>query len=156
MIEHDVARLIAEADVTNLIVEYCTGIDTGDFARTGRLFAKGTWFYDPTSPITGAAAATEFLEGLVLLYDGVPKTRHVLSNFRIHVSDDLTSATAESYVVVFQAAPESHPQIIFQGAYDDSFVRDDSVWRFHERRFTCDGIGDLSRHLKRIASPIVR
>ncbi|MEV0111144.1 nuclear transport factor 2 family protein [Nocardia sp. NPDC050799] len=156
MIDLDVARLVSEADITNLIIEYCNSIDAGDFARTGRLFEKGTWFYDPASPITGAAAATKFLEGLVLLYDGVPKTRHVLSNFQIKLSEDFASATAVSYVVVFQAAPESVPQIIFQGAYDDTFVCEHGIWRFDVRRFTCDGIGDLSRHLKRIASPLVR
>lgn len=156
MNDNHVARLVAEAEIKNLLMEYTTGIDTGDFARTARLFEKGTWFYDPTSPITGVDVVTEFLEGLVVLYDGVPKTKHVLSNIRVHVADDFESATAESYVVVFQAAPESAPQIIFQGAYDDSFVREDGVWRFHERRFTCDGIGDLSRHIVRIASPTVR
>lgn len=156
MSDRDVARLVAEADIKNLIFEYCAGIDTGDFARTARLFEKGTWFYDPASPITGVDVVTEFLEGLVILYDGVPKTRHTISNVQIKVSDDVTTATAESYVVVFQVAPGSVPQTIFQGAYDDSFVLDEGAWRFHERRFSADGIGDLSRHVKRIASPLVR
>ncbi|MBY4277153.1 nuclear transport factor 2 family protein [Rhodococcus fascians] len=156
MTEHDVARLVSEADITGLIIEYCSSIDDGDFARTGKLFEKGVWFYDPDSPITGAGAAEEFLEGLVVLYDGVPKTRHTLSNFRIDVSEDNNTAAAKANVVVFQAAPDSIPQIIFQGAYDDTFIREDGVWRFDERRFSCDGIGDLSRHLKRIASPLVR
>ncbi|WP_072807456.1 nuclear transport factor 2 family protein [Rhodococcoides yunnanense] len=156
MTEHDVARLVSESDITKLIVEYCASIDDGEFARTGKLFEKGVWFYDPSSPITGIAAVVEFLDGLVLLYDGVPKTRHTLSNFRIDVSDDNTTAAAKTNVVVFQAAPESVPQIIFQGAYDDTFVREDGVWRFDERRFSADGIGDLSRHLNRIASPLVR
>lgn len=149
------ARLAAQDAITRLLVEYCSGIDGGDFARTGRLFAKGTWFYDPSSPITGAEAATRFLEDLVILYDGVPKTRHTLSNIVVHVSDDLRTAHAECTVVVFQAAPDSVPQIIFQGAYDDTFLCDEDGWRFDERRFSCDGIGDLSRHVKSIASPLI-
>lgn len=148
--------LQAENEITRLLIEYCSAIDAGEFGRAGKLFEKGTWFYDPESPITGTEAATKFLEDLVILYDGVPKTRHTLSNVRVDVAENLKTAYAECNVVVFQAAPGSQPQIIFQGAYTDTFIRDEDGWRIDERRFSCDGIGDLSKHLKAIASPTIR
>ena len=148
--------LDAQDKINRILIEYCDAIDSGDFKRAGKLFEKGTWFYDPNSPITGAETATKFLEDLVILYDGVPKTRHTLSNVRIDVSDDMRTAHAECNAVVFQVVPNSTPEIIFIGAYDDSFVCDEDGWRIHERRFSCDGIGDLSKHLKAIASPTIK
>jgi len=37
---------------------------------------------------------------------------------------------------------------MFQGAYDDTFLRDDHGWRFDERRIHTDGTGDMSLHLR--------
>ena len=40
-----------------------------------------------------------------------------------------------------------HSQPIIAGRYHDRFVRDDGVWRFAERRFFIDLVGDLGHHL---------
>jgi hypothetical protein len=142
-------RLRAEDEITRLLFEYCSSIDTGRLDDTARLFEKGSWYLNPDTPFQGIRDMAGFLWENVILYDGVPKTRHVVSNIRIDIDADRpTSARSRSYVIVYQCVEGSVPQIIFQGAYDDTFVRDGQAWRFMDRRIITDGIGDMSKHLK--------
>ena len=145
---YDLERIEAEAAITRLIYAYCVGIDTGHLDDTARLFANGTWFLTEDSPISGFRDVSIFLNDSVILYDGVPGTRHTVSNIVIDLSDDRLSAQAGSYVVVFQTVPGSPPHIMFQGAYTDTFLRGSDGWHFHERRIRTDGTGDMSLHLR--------
>jgi 3-phenylpropionate/cinnamic acid dioxygenase small subunit len=119
------------------------------------LFEQGTWYLTPDTPLSGTEDVARFLHDNVILYDGVPGTRHVVTNIRIDLADDHSTARAQSYVIVFQAVPGSAPEIIFQGAYDDAFAHSGSSWHFAERRILTDGTGDMSRHLKG-AQPVPR
>ena len=141
-------KLNAQDDITRLIFAYCTGIDSGQLDDTARLFTKGTWYLNPATPFKGFEDVSNFLHENVLLYNGVPGTRHVVSNLRIDLADDGQSAHAASYVIVYQTVDGSAPQIIFQGAYDDTFERSNGQWHFDERHIVTDGIGDMSKHLK--------
>jgi hypothetical protein len=148
MSNFDLERLAAEDEITRLLFAYCTGIDTGHLDDTAQLFAEGTWYLNPDSPLTGREDVAGFLHDNVILYAGVPGTRHVVTNIRIDLADDRASARAQSYVIVHQSVPGSAPEIIFQGAYDDTFACSGSGWHFAERRIITDGTGDMSRHLK--------
>src|SRR3954469_8429950 len=110
-------RIADEKAIARLIYAYCTGIDTGQFDDTARLFEQGAWFLNPQTPFQGAEAVSRFLRENVITYDGVPGTRHVVSNIRTDVADDRASAVSRSYVIVYQTVPGATPQIIFQGAY---------------------------------------
>ena len=82
------------------------------------------------------------------LYDGSPRTKHITANSVIEVDEDAGTATARSAYVVFQGTEALPLQPIITGRYRDSFVRDDSGhWRFSQRMFLVDQIGDLSHHL---------
>ena len=144
----DLERLAAEDEIARLISAYCTGIDTGHLDDTAQLFAEGTWYLTPDSPLSGTEDVARFLHDNAILYAGVPGTRHVVTNIRIDLAGDRATARAQSYVIVFQAVPGSAPEIIFQGAYDDAFAHSGSSWHFAERRILTDGTGDMSRHLK--------
>jgi hypothetical protein len=148
----DLETLKTEHEITRLLHEYCAGVDTGRLGDTARLFEKGSWFVTPEIALTGTKAVQDVFEANIILYDGVPRTRHVLTNIRIDLSDDRTTARAFSYLVVHQAMPGEMPAIIFQGAYDDTFRCTDGAWHFHERHLQTDGIGDMSKHL-RLAPP---
>jgi SnoaL-like domain/FAD binding domain len=141
-------RIADEEAIARLIYAYCTGIDTGQFDDTARLFERGAWFLNPQTPFQGTEAVSRFLWENVITYDGVPGTRHVVSNIRTDVADDRRSAVSRSYVIVYQTVPDAMPEIIFQGAYDDTFARTDGEWHFVERHIETDGTGDMSRHLK--------
>jgi hypothetical protein len=82
----------------------------------------------------------------VILYDGKPQTKHVMSNESIEVHPDGKTASAQCYIAVYQALPDFPLQPIFMGHYFDTFEKVDSAWRFKLREISPDLIGDLSRH----------
>jgi hypothetical protein len=100
---------------------------------------------DPTGPKIGKSGVLAMLEN-VTLYEGKPKTKHVLSNVQIDVADSGDEARAQSYIIVFQALPDFPMQPIFGGHYFDRFEKKDGIWRFVSREISPDLIGDLSRH----------
>jgi hypothetical protein len=144
----DIDRLKAEDAITRLIYAYCSGIDTGNLDDTARLFSNGTWFLNEDTPLSGFDEVSTFLNDNVILYGGVPGTRHTVSNIVIDLDEAGSAARARSYVIVFQTVPGAAPHIMFQGAYDDTFSWDAKGWRFHERRIQTDGTGDMTLHLK--------
>jgi hypothetical protein len=84
-----------------------------------------------------------------LLYDGSPRTRHITANAVIDVDTDAGVAHASSSYVVFQGTPDLPLQPIVTGRYADRFARaDDGHWRWAERRYAVDHVGDLSHHLR--------
>lgn len=145
---YDLAQLEAEDAIRRLIFAYCAGIDSGNLDDTARLFSDGTWYLNEESPLTGFDEVSRFLNDNVILYGGVPGTRHTVSNIVVDLDDDRTSARARSYVIVFQTVPGRPPHIMFQGAYDDTFALGSKGWHFHERRIRTDGTGDMTLHLR--------
>lgn len=145
---YDTERIVAEDAITRLLFAYCTGIDSGQLDDTARLFSDGTWFLNADTPLSGFDAVAGFLHDNVILYDGVPGTRHTVTNICVDLDGDQRNAHVDSYVTVFQSVPGAAPHIMFQGAYDDTFTLDENGWHFHERRIVTDGTGDMSLHLK--------
>jgi 3-phenylpropionate/cinnamic acid dioxygenase small subunit len=93
----------------------------------------------------GEHAVRALYERGTKLYDGSPRTRHLTANSVIEVDRD--NATARSSYVVFQATDAMALQPIITGRYRDTFVHDESRWRFARRQFFVDLVGDLSAHL---------
>jgi hypothetical protein len=134
--------------IENLIAEYAEFVDRGDFAGLGLLLADATFGGEGDAAVHGREAIERTFRVMVRVYDdGTPRTKHVTTNVHIEVDDEGGTATARSYVTVFQALPELLLQPIVAGRYRDRFVRQDGTWRFVERRFTTDLVGDVSRHL---------
>jgi 3-phenylpropionate/cinnamic acid dioxygenase small subunit len=80
-------------------------------------------------------------------HDGSPGTRHVTANPVIEVDGDI--ARCRSSYVVFQGVDDFGLQPIASGRYADTFTRDDEgSWRWSERRYALDHVGDLSHHLR--------
>ena len=131
-------------EITAMIYRYCELVDSGDFESFARLFEHGVWHKAPP----GVEGVRSYLDGHVLLYDGLPCTKHVTTNLVIDVDDDDQTAAASSYVTVFQALPDSPLQAIFAGRYKDRFERVDGVWRWRERQVIGDLRGDTSRHTR--------
>lgn len=134
------------AQITTLIHTYAERIDAGDLDGVAALFADATWRSPGRAePLRGAAEVRRAYDG-VILYDGVPSTKHVVTNVVVEVTGD--TATARSYFTVFQARPDLPLQPIIAGRYHDAFARAGGVWRFADRLIVPDLIGDLSRHLR--------
>lgn len=138
----------AKESILELMNQYCYRIDTGDLQGFADLFIHGTWLVrgDVSGGDTGSAEVMETLSN-ILLYDGKPNTKHVMSNIQIEVNPDGQSATAQCYITVNQAVPPDFPlQPIFIGHYYDSFNCVDGNWHFTLRDISPDLAGDLSRH----------
>jgi 3-phenylpropionate/cinnamic acid dioxygenase small subunit len=131
-----------------LIHRYAELIDLGELDAVAALFTHGTWSSPGRgTPLRGAEQVRRAYDG-VILYDGIPSTKHVISNVTIEIADDGATATARSYFTVLQARPDLPLQPIIAGRYHDRFERADDAWRFADRQIIPDLIGDLSRHLR--------
>ena len=140
--------------ILHLMNEYCYRIDAGDLEGFARLFEHATFHVlgDPDGARTGSGEVLELLRQ-VTLYDGKTLTKHVLSNVQIDVDEADGTATAQSYITVYQAVPPDFPlQAIFIGHYHDRFERAGSGWRFRQREISPDLIGDLSFHRSDMAA----
>jgi 3-phenylpropionate/cinnamic acid dioxygenase small subunit len=150
----------AHDQIRNLLGLYCERMDAGDFDAMASLFAEGRLTDDSGSVICeGAEAMARIWHGQTILYDGSPRTKHLTVNPIIEVDETAGTSTARSSYVVYQGlagyASEKFPlQVIITGRYRDQFKRgDDGTWRWDERRYFIDHLGDLSHHLSRTLEP---
>jgi hypothetical protein len=138
----------ARQAVLQLMNEYCYRIDAGDLTGFAGLFSNGTFTIigDPHGGYAGSDAVLAMVRNVVL-YDGKPNTKHVMSNIQIDVDHDAMRAQAQCYITLFQAVPPDFPlQPIFIGKYRDEFRYADGRWYFSLREISPDLVGDLSRH----------
>ena len=144
-----VMALSDEQQIRNLMYRYMEATDDGDFATRAELFEFATIvFPPPMGSITGGAAIAANFESRQRLYDGIPRTSHICTNVIIEVDDDANTARARSRYLVLQETGDLPLQPIITGRYHDRFERVDGAWRFAERRFTVDLVGDMSAHHK--------
>ena len=136
--------------IARLVHLYAERLDGGDLDGVAELFARGTLHSNRTDVVRrGRDEARALYRDTVALYDGIPCTKHVITNLVIDVAADAHAASARSYFTVLQARPELPLQVIIAGRYHDRFERADGLWRFADRLILVDLVGDLSRHLKR-------
>jgi hypothetical protein len=140
------SSLSAEQAIHNLLSRYMEATDAGDFATRASLFADATvWFPDPIGPKHGAEVA-ELFRSRQRLYDGIPRTAHLATNVIIELDADGRGASVRSRYCVLQETPAFPLQPIIVGRYHDRFACVDGTWRFAERRFLIDLVGDMSAH----------
>lgn len=137
--EHENA---AARQITALLHDYARFIDTGSFTEFAGLFRHGDW-----SGRGGYEGSLAYLQDTMILYDGTPRTHHVITNVTVDVhSEDEASAT--SYGTVLQQLPEEAIQVMCTLTYADTFWRPEGAWAFRTRKLRMTQVGDLSRHLR--------
>lgn len=135
-------------EIRNLLFTYAERMDAGDLSGVGELFAEATYRSEDGTVLRGARELREVLSAVVILYAGVPRTKHVTTNVIIEVAAGGAEATARSYFTVFQSLEDFPLQTIVAGRYTDRFERVDGAWRFADRLVAMELLGDLSRHLR--------
>ena len=136
--------------IEQLLHSYAHYFDFGDFDAFAELFANGTLHLRGIwPPANGVEAVREMLDTRVILYDGSPRTNHLLHNSLVEPGDDGRTARARTYVQVLQGVEDFPIQTIATGVYHDLLTRrDDGTWEFTERTAEGSLAGDLSRHLR--------
>lgn len=128
-----------------MLAEYCDSVDRGDLDGFAGLFAEGEWGI--AGDLAAGAAAVRAVLDNVIIYEGTPNTRHLMSNVQIAVAENGESATARCCITVMQCVPGDFPlQAIFIGTYHDKLRKRDGRWQFVERVIVPDLVGDMSRH----------
>lgn len=134
-----------DSNILSLMTAYCDSIDRGDLDGCAELFANGSWGI--AGDLAEGSEAVRAVLNNVTLYDGTPRTRHLMSNVLITVDASGEKAVATSCLTVMQCVPPTFPlQTIFVGTYNDVFALQDGEWVFRERVIVPDLVGDMSCH----------
>jgi hypothetical protein len=141
--------------IAALVHAYAERIDAGDLDGVAALLRDAVWRSPARPDGVRGVDAIRALYADVILYDGTPRTQHVVTNLVIELDDD--AATARPRFTVLQALPDFPLQPIAAGRYHDDFARVGGRWRFSGRTVLLDLAGDLSRHLARhLSRPLDR
>jgi hypothetical protein len=136
------------AAIAALVYAYATHLDAGDFDGVAALFERATLRSDRHPVVRrGRADALALYRDVVVLYDGVPYTQHVITNLAITLSPARREATSRCAFTVLQAHPQLPLQAILCGRYHDRFAMHDAAgWHFIDRLICVDLVGDLRFH----------
>jgi hypothetical protein len=151
-------RAGATEEIRGIILSYPELIDSGDLAGVGRLLAgvkmggasgrKAAEIPEAELEIRSAEEVQEMYGKSVLFYeDGLPHTKHLITNIDISFSEGGDLAHARSYYTVIQRLEDFPLQMVIAGRYEDVFEDGDGGWRLAIRREYSDLVGDLSRHV---------
>lgn len=137
------------AEIVALVHEYARRLDDGDLDGVAALFEHATWRSDTTGQELRGVEEVRPVYDRVVLYDGRPRTRHLITNLVIDLDDGAPTAAGRCYFTVIQGVVPGEPiHVILAGRYVDRFEKAEGGWRFADRLFVTDLVGDLSRHYR--------
>jgi hypothetical protein len=122
-------RLLAVADVTAVLYEYCTLVDANRQADVVGLFTDdGRYDHGHGRVYLGRAELAELFRAL----DDNVATSHHLSNVEVRLADPAT-AHARSYLYAYHRRRTSGAEVHLWGRYVDVLVLVGPSWRIRER-----------------------
>lgn len=136
----------AEVAIANLIYRYAECIDAGDLAGAAALFVRAR-IATPMGEI-GHEELLGMWQSGIIMYDGVPRTKHLVTNPIIEVDEAAGTATCRSVYTVMQQVGDAPLEPVICGRYHDRFARDaDGTWHFTFRDYSLmDLLGNMVRH----------
>jgi hypothetical protein len=135
-------------EITALVHSYALLLDGGDIEGVTALFTNATWRSEPGGRALRGRDEVRPIYAQVKLYDGIPRTKHLLTNLTVDVEPGASSASAHCYFTVLQGVEPGHAvEIILSGQYVDTFEKVEGTWRFADRLIKSDLTGDLSKHM---------
>jgi ketosteroid isomerase-like protein len=134
-------------EITALVYRYAELLDAGDMDGVVALFADATWRSAATGAVLRSPEEIRAVYDRIVLYDGTPKTQHVMSNLVIDLVEGADEATGRCYYTVLQGLEGGEPiQVILAGRYVDGYRRGPDGWQFADRLFIVDLPGSQARH----------
>jgi 3-phenylpropionate/cinnamic acid dioxygenase small subunit len=136
-------------EIAALVYRYAELLDGGDLDGVVALFTDATWRSAATGAVLRTPEEIRAVYDRIVLYDGTPRTRHLMNNLIIDLVDGADEATGRCYYTVLQGIDAGEPiQTILAGRYEDRYRRGPDGWQFADRRFLIDLAGDQSRHFR--------
>ena len=137
-------------DISALVYRYAELLDGGDLDGVTDMFAGATWRSATTGEVLSTRAEVRAVYDHVILYNGVPRTRHLMDNLIVDLDEGADTASGRCYYTVLQqpGAPGTPIEPILAGRYVDRYQRAADGWRFADREFHVDLTGDLSHHFR--------
>lgn len=142
--------LVGDRDeISALVYRYAELLDGGDLDGVTDMFADATWRSAATGAVLTTREEVRAVYENVILYDGVPRTRHLMDNLIIDLVDGADEASGRCYYTVLQGGEPGTPIApILSGRYFDRYRRGPNGWQFADREFHINLVGDLSRHFR--------
>ena len=135
------------SDITALVHSYARLLDGGDLDGVADLFEQATWRSAANGTVLRGTSQVRAVYDRVALYDGVPRTKHLITNLTVDVEPGASVATGHCYFTVLQGITPGEPiQVILSGQYQDGYAKVGGRWQFSDRLFIIDLMGDQSRH----------
>jgi len=124
-------RFADKEEIENVLLTYGRSLDSRDFATYSSLFAADGEWVGGFGSVKGPANIKAFMEKNMGTGANTSNNYHLLSNFVINVTGD--TATAWSRWAFVQPQQSGGAVIAQAGRYDDTFVRENGVWKFKKR-----------------------
>jgi SnoaL-like domain len=151
-------RAKATEEIRRIILRYPECIDRGNIDGVVDLLAgvkmgNSNGILAPEVPeedlptLSADDVRAMYTSSVIFYDDGLPHTKHVITNIDVWFSDDGHKAGSRCFYVVLQGLEDFPLQIIITGRYEDTFEFDGSRWQLRIRREYADMVGDLSRHV---------
>jgi ketosteroid isomerase-like protein len=135
------------AEISALVHAYAAKLDAGDLDGVAALFDHATWRSAADGTVLRGRDQVRRVYDRVRLYGGTPRTTHLITNLDVEVDPGADVASAQCAFTVLQGVVPGEPiQVILTGRYVDRFERVGGRWRFADRLFVADLVGDQSRH----------
>ena len=129
-------RFADKEEIQNVLLEYGRALDSRNFAAYSNLFASDGEWVGGFGSVKGPANIKAFMEKNMGTGANTTNNYHLLSNFVISVTGD--TATAWSRWAFVQPQTTGGAAIAQAGRYDDTFVRENGVWKFKKRTASND------------------
>jgi 3-phenylpropionate/cinnamic acid dioxygenase small subunit len=144
--------LLVKMEVQEFIHHYASLVDTGNFDGVCELFRHGRIRTRDEQGVerqwVGADEIREVFEATVRTWDGIPRTKHLVTNLSVTVHPGGHGASCRSYYTVLHEPPSGPAHIVISGRYEDEFELIDGSWQLVDRFVHADLFGDLSSHMK--------
>jgi len=144
-------RFVDKEEIANVLLTYGRSLDDRDFATYSSLFAADGEWVGGFGSVKGPANIKAFMEKNMGTGANTSKNYHLLSNFVINVTGD--TATAWSRWAFVQPQQNGGAAIAQAGRYDDTFVRENGVWKFKKRTAGNDTGGPGRAQVRPVATP---
>ena len=141
----------ADTLIANLLYRYAELMDAGRLEECVDLFAHARVVLDADAEppvVVDRDGLLALWTSLIRIHaDGTPRTRHLVGTPILEVDEEAGTAACRSTYTVVQQVDGGPLQPVISGRYLDRFEMVGGSWRFSERTYRADLVGDLSNHL---------